>query len=178
MEGEGANVLDSARSHLTDSTMNSDAWGDLASGKLKRGKEKSVTVDSSLNKPTAERGNDFGDMVYDLEEGGIDDESGIECPVCGLASQVYKCKKCYDVGYCSRRCQQDDYHKHRLVCIVKTKEEIEELKRANRENEERIEREMKAQRELEEKERRSRIRRLTGGIRRRRGRFGWARGRD
>lgn len=149
--GQGWAVPASARSQLTQSTMDSGDWGDLVSGK-NRGTERSMKIDPSLNKSTAERDDNFGDMVYDLDEEGHND-NGIQCPVCGLASQVYKCKKCYDVGYCSRRCQQDDFAQHRLVCIVKSKQEIQELERANQENEERIARELKEKREEEERER-------------------------
>ena len=72
------NIPDSARSQLTHSTMDSDDLNDLVSGKLHRSREKSTIVDMSTNKSTAHKGDDFGDMVYDLEEDGYNDDNHVE----------------------------------------------------------------------------------------------------
>ena len=146
--------LDSARSHLSVTTINSEDFANLASGKG-RGRETVLHIDPTSSKiePTAIKGDNFGDLEYDLNEEGWDDSNEIECPICGIASEVYKCKKCYDIGYCSRRCQQDDYPRHRLECIVKSPEEIAAMEEANRENEEKIARELAERQERENKER-------------------------
>ena len=105
-------------------------------------------MDISSQKGLATKDYHFGAEDYDLDHDNEYDEHGnlkssleggldVQCPVCGIASDFYKCKKCYEIGYCSRACCAEDFPSHRLVCKVKTKEEIEELKRANAENEER-----------------------------------------
>lgn len=127
----------------------SDDLDRLISGKTKQGKV--VKMDISSQKGIATKDYHFGDNDYDLDHANEYDEDGklasapnnVECPVCGIASDFYKCKKCYDIGYCSRACCMEDYPSHKLVCVVKTKEQIEESKRANVENEEREAREAK-----------------------------------
>ena len=76
----------------------------------------------------------FGQMEYDLEEDGFRTE--LACTACGMASEAYPCGKCYTTKYCSRRCQQDDFPRHKLICAMRPKAEIEELKRAERNREE------------------------------------------
>ena len=88
-------ALDTARSDLTAGTGTDDELDRLIGGKEKQGKI--VKMDLKKQESTALAGSYFGDTQYDLSDNeGI---SEAQCPVCGLVSDFYKCKQCYEVGY-------------------------------------------------------------------------------
>ena len=76
----------------------------------------------------------FGEMDYGVNK--LAEASKLSCECCGLANESFPCPKCFDVKYCSRRCQQDDFNRHKISCVPKSKEEIAVLKRELKEREE------------------------------------------